>query len=206
MALLTKRSIAPLCKEIAATHPGWEYIAENFVNKTLKHSIFHIQPLWYSNIGAQPYVHLENKKATKLFREIWGKDYYGVKFYSVSRKIILRPDAVLETQVYRKVVKTLKEADDYIRDFFQRGINVINTYYPYKEEHELLEKMPIDLEGSLGIGYCLAKAVLHDFDFIRSYINDEIKTIAPKDLEIEDLKKILPIWEQRYQETGSIFL
>ena len=202
MKLLTKKDVAPICKKIASEHEGWEYVNEDFKYKNLKHSTLKIVPLWYFNLGAQPVVWLENKKTTKLYKFIRS----GLEaYYSISIKPILRPDATLETQVYRKLVYTLEEAEVYIRDFFQRGLAVIEQYYPYTDEKELLENLPVHLEDMDGIGYCLARVVLHDFDFVWRYINDEIKTVNPKSRKLEKLKEMLPVWEKNYQETGSVF-
>ena len=123
----------------------------------------------------------------------------------VSLKDILRPGATLETQVYQEFVHTMREAEVYIRDFFKRGLNIIQQYYHWQDEEELLANMPMDLEGFVGIGYCLSRVILHDFDFVRRYINDEIKTIAPKSTSIHEIKKMLPVWEKNYLETGSVF-
>lgn len=123
--------------------------------------------------------------------------------YPISEKTILRPGATLETLVYDKVVYTLEEAEEYIRDFFQRGLKVIEQYYPYTDEKELLENLPVNLDGSMGMGYCLARVVLHDFDFVWRYINDEIKTVNPKSRFLPELKKILPIWEKTIRKQAA---
>lgn len=202
MNSLSRKDVAPICKAIASQHEGWQYIGETFKYKNLKHSILMIEPLWYFNIGAQPVVWLENKQTTKLYKQLGNSHKVS---YRISEKTILRPGATLETQVYSKLVYTLPEAEEYIRDFFQRGLEVIQKYYPYTDEKELLENLPLDLEQNMGIGYCLARVVLHDFDFVRRYINDEIKTVNPKDKEIEKIRELLPVWEKNYHETGSVF-
>ena len=202
MNSLSKKDVAPICKKIASEHEGWQYTGDKFKYKNLKHSMPMIVPLWYFNIGAQPVVWLENKQTIKLYKQL---GYTSESSYPISEKTILRPGATLETQVYRKLVYTLSEAEEYIRDFFQRGLEVIQKYYSYTDEKELLENLPLDLEANMGIGYCLSRVVLHDFDFVRRYINDEIKTVNPKYKEIEKIRELLPVWEKNYQETGSVF-
>ena len=200
MSSITKKSVAPLCKQIASEYEGWQYAGERFSNKTLKHSILYIDPLWSFTLSAQPVVMLVNKKANKLSLQIDDE-----KEMWISKKTVLRPDATLETQVYRKFVHTMREAEVYIRDFFKRGLNIIQQYYHWQDEEELLTNMPMNLEGFVGIGYCLSRVILHDFDFVRRYINDEIKTITPKSTSIHEIKKMLPVWEKNYLETGSVF-
>lgn len=196
MSSITKKSVAPLCKQIASEYEGWQYTGERFSNKMLKHSTLYIVPFWSFTLSAQPSVLLINKLSLQINdkKEMW-----------VSLKDILRPGATLETQVYRKFVHTMREAEVYIRDFFKRGLNVIQQYYHWQDEEELLANMPMDLEGSVGIGYCLSRVILHDFDFVRRYINDEIKTITLKSTSIHEIKRMLPVWEKNYLETGSVF-
>ena len=91
------------------------------------------------------------------------------------------------------------------RDFFKRGLNIIQQYYYWQDEEELLINMPMNLEGFVGIDYCLSLVILHDFDFVYRYVNDEIKTITPKSTSIHEIKKMLPVWEKNYLETGSVF-
>lgn len=91
------------------------------------------------------------------------------------------------------------------RDFFKRGLNIIQQYYYWQDEEELLINMPMNLEGFVGIGYCLSRVILYDFDFVYRYVNDEIKTITPKSTSIHEIKKMLPVWEKNYLETGSVF-
>lgn len=193
MSSITKKSVAPLCKQIASEYEGWQYTGERFSNKMLKHSTLYIVPFWSFTLSAQPSVLLINKKINKLSLQINDK-----KEMWVSLKDILRPGATLETQVYRKFVHTMREAEVYIRDFFKRGLNVIQQYYHWQDEEELLANMPMDLEGFIGIGYCLSRVILHDFDFVRSYVNDEIETITPKSTSIHEIKKMLPVWEKNY--------
>lgn len=123
----------------------------------------------------------------------------------VSKKHILAPDATLETQIYRKLVRNLADAEVYIRDFFTRGLALIEQHYCYTDEQELLIKIPAYLDDGYGINYCLSRVVLHDFDFAYRYVNDELKTRRPKHPWVERIKPYIPIWEENYKTTGSVF-
>lgn len=203
---LSRKAVTPLCRQIAAEHDGWRYVSEAFKNTTLKHSTLYIYPFWALQLSAQPKVILTNKKVNKLYKQYTDLSQpWAMKEEWISKTTILAPGATQDNMVYQKLVFTLEEAEVYIRDFFARGLAVIEKHYAYCNERELLENMPVNLEQNMGIGYCLSRVVLHDFDFVRRYVNDEIPTNTPKDKEIEDIKRLLPVWEKNYQETGSVF-
>ena len=201
--MLSKKAVTPLCKQIAAEHEGWRYVGEDFKKDIGKHSTISILPLWSLHLSAQPVVWLYNKKVTKLFKIIQPDDYGGG--YPISRKPILAPDAIYETQVYRKLVRNMEEAEPYIRDFFKRGLDVIEQHYNYTDEHELLENMPAEMEGVFGVGYTMSRVLLHDFDFARRYIRGELTEFPPHEDDVLEIGKMLPIWEKNYHETGSVF-
>lgn len=206
MQSLSIKDVAPLCKQIASEYEGWSYVAEHFKYPIDKHSTLFIEPLWSHHISAQPVVVLTNKKAAKLEKQALS-DAPGWQsgLCWVSKKTILAPDATLETQVYQELVHNLTEAEVYIRDFFTRGLALIEQHYCYTDEEELLTKMPAYLDGNIGINYCLSRIVLHDFDFAYRYVNDEIKTRRPKHPWVERIKPYIPIWEENYRATGSVF-
>ena len=204
MKLLSRKDVAPICKQIAAEHEGWAYAAESFRYKIGNHSTIYIMPLWAFKLSAQPSVWLENKQTTKLIKQVREK-YYGGG-YPISTMRILRPGATLKTQVYQEFVYDLIAAERYIRDFFARGLRVIEQYYNYSDERELLENIPFQSDGGNAERYCYARIVLGDFEFVESFINDKIKTDVPKrEKFISIAKELLPVWKKNYQETGSIF-
>ena len=61
MSSITKKSVAPLCKQIASEYEGWQYTGERFSNKILKHSTLYIVPFWSFTLSAQPSVLLIKK-------------------------------------------------------------------------------------------------------------------------------------------------
>lgn len=81
MSSLSRKDVAPICKAIASEHEGWQYTGDKFKYKIIKHSILMIDPLWHSNIGAQPVVWLENKQATKLMKQVEENNYGGVSYF-----------------------------------------------------------------------------------------------------------------------------
>lgn len=199
MKLLTKKDVSPICKNITDEFEEWSYTNSTFKKDIENHSTIYINPLWAMQLSAQPTVVLTNKKVNRLSKILFNETNCWI-----SLKDILAPNATLPTHTYQKLVYTLQEAEDYIRDFFTRGLVIIDNYYNYLDESELLDNMPIDLEGNVGVGYCLSRIIRHDFETARKYANDEIKTIQPKHPWVEQIKSSLPIFEEKYQKTGSV--
>ena len=140
--LLSKHDVTEICKTIAAEHEGWEYKNFRFVNKQLKHSVREIDPSWALRLSAEPNVIIYNKSVDKIVRECFkGEGFYSK--YWTARMLILSPTAKNAVTIYQKLVYSLPEAEVYIRDFFQRGLELINRYFYSEDEQAFLSGYPI---------------------------------------------------------------
>ena len=126
---------------------------------------------------------------------------------------ILRPEAHNHAMIYRKLVHTLPDAEAYIRDFFERGLDSVGRYFNNPDEKEFLAGYPIYGEfpapstddGYEGLGNCIARAILLDFDYVERFIRDDFPTARSiHEPDRERVAQWLPIWKERAAETGSI--
>ena len=127
--------------------------------------------------------------------------------------LILSPDAHNHCMIYQKLVHTLPDAEAYIRDFFERGLNLVERYFSNPDEKEFLACYPIygefpnpsTAEGYEGLGNCIARAILLDFDYVERFIKDDFPTVRPiSEIYRERVAQWLPIWKERAAETRSI--
>ena len=208
--MLNKSDVKNYCIYLASQHPGWEYKSNIFKNKTLKHSEIWIDPGWVLHLSAEPYVRVFNKSVTKILKEGF-QDPYIPKW--TARMLILSPDAHNHCMIYQKLVHTLPDAEAYIRDFFERGLDLVERYFSNPDEKEFLAGYPIygefpnpsTAEGYEGLGNCIARAILLDFDYVERFIKDDFPTVRPiYEPYRERVAQWLPIWKERAAETGSI--
>ena len=207
--MLNKSDVKNYCIYLASQHPGWEYKSNIFKNKTLKHSEIWIDPGWVLHLSAEPYVRVFNQSVTKIFKE--GFQDFQTKW--TARMSILRPEAHNHAMIYRKLVHTLPDAEVYIRDFFERGLDLIERYFSNPDEKEFLAGYPIYGEFPApstddayeGLCNCIAHAILLDFDYVERFIKDDFPTVRPiYEPYRERVAQWLPIWKERAAETGSI--
>ena len=207
--MLNKSDVKNYCIYLASQHPGWEYKSNIFKNKTLKHSEIWIDPGWVLHLSAEPYVRVFNQSVTKIFKE--GFQDFQTKW--TARMSILRPEAHNHAMIYRKLVHTLPDAEAYIRDFFERGLNLVERYFSNPDEKEFLTNYPIygefpepcSMYSYEGLGDCIARAVVLDFEYVEHFINGDFPTVRPINEERrERVAQWLPIWKERAAETGSI--
>ena len=207
---MNRKDVELLCKQLAAEHPGWEYQSHIFKNKSLAHSEIWIDPSWVLHLSAEPSVKVYNKSVTKVLKECF-QDLKPAPW--VARMLILSPHAHNNVMIYRELVHTLPEAEAYIRDFFGRGLDLVNRYFNSPDETTFLSSYPIVGEfpnpcadgGYEELGNCIARAVLLDFEYVERFVKDDF----PTDLPIYEpyrqrVAEWLPIWKQRAAETGSI--
>lgn len=190
---MKKEEIIDVCKKIAAEYPCWEFSAQAFKNKELKHSVKLIEPLWSFSPGtalAQPVAGFLHKDFAKIYKKLFG---FSANWTSrISLEDVHEEYKYKDLRFYDVIAD---KAEENIREFFERGIQILESTYDFSSEKNLLEKMPIQLEHQSGVSYCLVRAYLGDFDFVRRYRNDEIKTEAPK--YYYDVDKIIEHFEIR---------
>ena len=114
---MNKSDVKEFCIQLANEYAGWEYKAERFKNKTLKHSEIWIEPLWVLHLSAEPSVIVYNKSVDKVVKECFQGNLFYLKYW-MARMLILRPEAHNHAMIYRKLVHTLPDAEAYIRDVF----------------------------------------------------------------------------------------
>lgn len=206
---MNKSEVKNFCIQLANEHLGWEYKANSFKNKTLKHSEVWIDTGWVLHLSAMPSVIVYNKSVNKIFKE--GFQDFQTKW--TARMLILSPDAHNHCMIYQKLVHTLPDAEAYIRDFFEHGLDLVERYFSNPDEKEFLAGYPIygefpnpsTAEGYEGLGNCIARAILLDFDYVERFIKDDFPTIRPiYEPYRERVAQWLPIWKERVAETGSI--
>lgn len=208
--MLNKSDVKEFCVRLAEEYPGWEYKAERFKNKTLQHSEIWIDPSWVLHLSAMPSVKVFNKLVTRILRESF--QGLGIPDWT-ARMLILSPDAHNHCMIYQKLVHTLPDAEAYIRDFFERGLDLVERYFSNPDEKEFLAGYPIYGEFPApstddayeGLGNCIARAILLDFDYVERFIKDDFPTVRPiYEPYRERVAQWLPVWKERAAETGSI--
>ena len=109
--------------------------------------------------------------------------------------------------------RSLPDAEAYIRDFFERGLDLVERYFSNPDEKEFLTNYPIygefpeprSMYSYEGLGDCIARAVVLDFEYVEHFINGDFPTVRPINEERRDrVAQWLPIWKERAAETGSI--
>ena len=206
---MNKSEVKNFCIQLANEHLGWEYKANSFKNKILKHSEVWIDTGWVLHLSAMPSVIVYNKSVNKIFKE----SFQDFQTKWTARMLILSPDAHNHCMIYQKLVHTLPDAEVYIRDFFERGLDLVERYFSNPDEKEFLAGYPIygefpnpsTAEGYEGLGNCIARAILLDFDYVERFIKDDFPTVRPiYEPYRERVAQWLPIWKERAAETGSI--
>ena len=206
---MNKSEVKNFCIQLANEHLGWEYKANSFKNKTLKHSEVWIDTGWVLHLSAMPSVIVYNKSVNKIFKE----SFQDFQTKWTARMLILSPDAHNHCMIYQELVHTLPDAEAYIRDFFERGLDLVERYFSNPDEKAFLAGYPIygefpnpsTAEGYEGLGNCIARAILLDFDYVERFIKDDFPTIRPiSEIYRERVAQWLPIWKERAAETGSI--
>ncbi|WP_215398954.1 hypothetical protein [Rheinheimera oceanensis] len=176
--MLNKDEIINLCKLIVQDYPGWEFSAGAFKNKKeLKHSVKIVDPTWSFSPGSalmQPVAGFLNKEAGKVIKHIYGEPF---ELTSWVRLESLNRDYVGGIRFYD--IESDK-AEDVIRQMFDEGLSVLDKYYDFSSEENLLRSAPKNIEGQFGVQYCIMMAILGDYDFVRKYRSNEIKTDIPK--------------------------
>lgn len=175
--MLKKADIVELCIKVAEDYPDWEFSSLAFKNKEFKHSVKLVDPLW-SFPGcalAQPIAGFLHKKTNVVFKYVYGCSSSWTSHVSLvhDHKDYNKSDLWLYDLVDDQV-------EEKIRKMLNDGIEVIEQTYDFSSEENLLKNMPADLEGQNGVRYCIVKAYLGDFDFVRRYRADEIVTGWPK--------------------------
>jgi hypothetical protein len=185
--MLKKDEIINLCKFIAQDYPGWEFSAGAFKNKKeMKHSVKIVAPTWSFSPGSalmQPVAGFLHKEAGKVIKHIYGEPFDLTSWVRLDG---LNRDYVGGIRFYD--IESDK-AEDVIRKMFDEGLSVLDKYYDFSSEENLLKSAPKDIEGQFGVQYCIMMAILGDYDFVLKYRNNEIKTDAPK--AYDDISEVI---------------
>ncbi|UOO82751.1 hypothetical protein LVJ83_04615 [Uruburuella testudinis] len=129
--------------------------------------------------------------------------------------LILSPEAHNNVMIYQQLVHTLPDAKAYVADFFARGVDLVNRYFSSSDETTFLSSYPIvgefpnhrTTEGYEGLGNCIARAVLLDFDYVERFIRDDFPTDRPiYEPYRERVKEWRPIWKERAEKNSSILI
>ena len=135
---MNKSDVKEFCVQLASEYPNWKYETNVFKNKMLKHSEIWIDPSWVLHLSAMPNVRVFNKSVTKILKEGF-QDPNIPKW--MTRMLILSPDAHNHCMIYQKLVHPLPDAETYIRDFFERGLDLVIRFMA--SSLSLLRMMPM---------------------------------------------------------------
>ena len=160
-----------MCKALATEHPGWEYSNKAFKNKSLKYVTKVIDFGWsYSALSSsfQPLVGVSHKKICQLYKKLFGVATgwnSGDMLYQI----------VPEYRGFSFFTDYTKPGHDYdymnqlIRQVFARGIQEMDRIYDFSSEENLISSFPMELHLQGATKYCLGRAYVGDFDFVRQY-------------------------------------
>jgi len=187
-----KADAIELCKKIANDYDGWEYISGNFRNKKLKHTDILLSLGLSVSAGAgliQPSTRALNKKIKLLEKKITNEK--PLNFTSLIRHANFEENYDFHSGRFY----TLEDgkAEKVIRHALDVSNEILEKYYNYTDEREFLEKLPVAVDGTFGIQYCLVRAYLGDLDYVRDYKLEKIESIRPK--RHADIDKIIDYFD-----------
>ena len=136
--MMKKEEILDVCKKIAAECSGWEFSAQAFKNKELKHTVKLVEPLWSFSPGtalAQPLAGFLNKNVDKVYKYVYGDT--GLWTSRVRLEDVYEEYKYTEFRFYDVVED---KAEEKIREFFERGIKILESTYDFSSEKTFLKK------------------------------------------------------------------
>ncbi|RPD83166.1 hypothetical protein EGK75_13285 [Neisseria weixii] len=211
---MNQKDVKEFCEHLASEYSGWVYQGSKFKNKELKHSEIQIDPSWVLHLSAEPSIRVYNQSVKKVIKESFIQGFINPD-YCTARMLILHPNAHNNVMVYRELIHTMPEAEAYIRDFFKRGLDLVNRYFSSPDEKEFLSNYPIEAEfpnpctdfGYESLGNCIARAVILDFDYVERFIRNELpikRGVPIYEPYRTRVAEWLPIWKKRAELYGSI--
>ncbi len=173
--MMKKAEIIDLCIQTAAQFPGWEFSAGAFKNKEASPCIKVVHPFWSFGPGtalSQPAFGFRHKVINGLFKKLMGVDTAMLSFCDL--------DLGVRSSVYFSGLRfydiAADKAEEKIRLMLADGIEELDKKYDFSSERNLLETMPKYSGETLDVCYCLIRAYLGDFDFVRAFRRDIIGT------------------------------
>lgn len=167
---MKKAEIIDICKLVASEHTGWVFTDGAFKNKEQNPLIKVIHPSWSFSPGtalSQPVAGFLHKNISALEKKLIGFAPYwlgGVFFEEEFPEY--RPGIRINDLITDKALEVIQK-------LFCDGVKIIDKYLDFSSEKSLLESMPKNLEGNSGFSYCLIRAYLGDYDFVRAYRRGE---------------------------------
>jgi hypothetical protein len=185
-----KSDAISLCKSIAECYGDWEFTAGKFKNEQLIHTvkILDLSPIFTAGsmtIGTNTMI--LNKKIIALEKKIMTHKKKVSEFTSFIRHADFEKD--YDFSLERFYTLNDGKAEKVIRHALDVSIKIFNKYYSYSDENELLSNLPEMFDGPLAVKYCIVRAYLGDFDYVRDYKLEKIKSIRPK--RHDDIDKII---------------
>lgn len=186
-----KDELTNLCKRLSTNYNEWDYISEAFKNKEYKFCTKFVDPLWsYSpdSVLAQPVAGVYVNSIQRLHKRIFGHSTYWTDSTRLDK--YYKEISVAGIRLYDIENDA---AEDSIKYFLNKGIELINKTYSFSSEEDLLSSIPEKIEGNDGVMYCLVRAYLGDMDYVGAYLEDKIKTVRPK--KYDKVRKIIMHFE-----------
>lgn len=169
--MLDKQTVEDMCKALAAEHPGWEYSNKAFKNKSLKYTTKLIDFGWsYNSLCSnfQPLVGVSHKKICQLYKKIfdismgWNSGYLLTEIAPEYRKVNFFTD-------YTQPGHDYDYMNQLIRQVFARCMQEMDRIYDFSSENNLIDSFPPELKLQRGELYCLSRAYVGDFEYVRRY-------------------------------------
>ena len=164
--MMKKSEIIDVCVQTAAQFPGWEYSAGAFKNKEASPCIKVVHPFWSFSPGtalSQPAIGFQHKVISALYKKLFNSDSFMLSFSD----IVELPSKYSSGLRFYDIAAD--RAEEKIKTMLSDGIVALEKKYDFSSEKNLLENMPKNFEGNQGACYCLVRAYLGDFDFVRAY-------------------------------------
>ncbi|WP_241694534.1 hypothetical protein [Komagataeibacter melomenusus] len=171
-----KADVMALCKEIVKNFEGWEFLSEQFKNKSLKHTTLIVEPGFVfdqwgdrNSVKVFPSIYLDNKKAKYLCKKILGRPIYAsnILFVGMRGELNMLPEFAVYTPLFfqdkagfireggsdKPYWKDISELPDMIERVLRQGILFFEKHYDFSSEKNMLEALPAKYKASSSGGY-----------------------------------------------------
>lgn len=171
-----KEDVMALCRKIVNKFDGWEFLSEQFKNKSLQHTTLIVDAGFIfdrwgprNSVKVFPGICLNNKKANSLFKKILGRplDASHILFVGIRGELNMLPEFAVHTPFFiqdkagfirdggsdEPYMKDISELPDMIERVLMQGISLFGKYYDFSSEKKMLEALPPKYKASSSGGY-----------------------------------------------------
>nr|WP_276509899.1 hemagglutinin repeat-containing protein [Gluconacetobacter entanii] len=171
-----KNDILALCREAIEGYDGWEFVSDQFRNKSLKHTTLVVEPgLRFDRVGPLgevmpfPVLFLDNKKTMRLYKKILGTSVHTsrVTFSDIRGSLNMLPEFLQSTPRFiqnramfieaggsdKPYWRDANEFKDVIKRIFLQGVAFFESHYNFNSEKDMLEELPARYAVTASGGY-----------------------------------------------------